>query len=64
VTVQRSQAVAFSAGLDQVFNRFFVPNPVGSINLGVYKAPFTTTSWLAILIFNIVIPPLIYFSTK
>lgn len=64
VTLARIQVASFTISPMREFKRFFIPNPKGSMNFWVYTSPFNMHAWLAILVFNIVVPPLVFWIVK
>ena len=64
VTAARSRVLSFANAPVRAAQRFFIPNPQGKLNLLVYLEPLHWKSWIAILIFNIIIPPFLHMVIK
>jgi hypothetical protein len=60
VTLWRSYVISFSYPLTDVYHSVFIKNPVGNYNFGAYTDPLTYLSWIAINIFCIAVPPVLY----
>jgi hypothetical protein len=60
VTLGRSSVILFSYPLTNVYHSVFIKNPVGNYNFGAYTDTLTYLSWIAIIIFCIAVPPVVF----
>ncbi len=64
VTSQRSQVMSFGQPITQIYHSFFIKNPTGSLNYTAFIDPFYWTTWIFLLIFIAITPPMLYASAR
>ena len=64
VTKARSGSVTFLESLLKIYHSIFIQNPKEGINMMAYVQPLHYVSWLAVLCFCIVTPPLLFASSR
>ena len=62
VTKARSGSVTFLESLLKIHHSIFIQNPKEGINMMAYVKPLHRVSWLALLCFCAVTPPLLFIS--
>ena len=59
VTRERSTAVNFLPPLTNINEQLFLKNPADAFHLKAFIEPLTNSSWLAVLVFSILVPPIL-----
>ena len=59
VTRERSTAVNFLPPLTNVNEQLFLKNPTDAFHLKAFIEPLTHSSWLAVFVFSILVPPIL-----
>ena len=58
--MERAQIITFAEPITQVYNSFFIKNPLESYNYTAYLDPLHYMSWVAILVVILITPPFLY----
>jgi ionotropic kainate glutamate receptor 5 len=64
VTKARSTVITFAQPITQIHHRLFIKNPTGSYNFKAYSEPFHYFSWIFLFFFCIVVPPVLFLTTR
>lgn len=59
VSKERSDLVRFLPILNEIDEEMFLRNPIDSLSLFAYLQPFTQLSWVSVVLFAILIPPIL-----
>ena len=59
VTRERSTAVNFLPPLTNINEQLFLKNPTDAFHLKAFIEPLTKSSWLAVFVFSILVPPIL-----
>ena len=59
ITMARSSVVDYLPGLTPSYQMLFIKNPAEALNWMAYVEPFTPRTWLAIIIFIVLVPLII-----
>ena len=52
--------MTFSTQLDQIYHAVFIQNPVNSFHYYAYTSPLTNLTWLILLAWIAVTPPILF----
>ena len=64
VTVARSKVLTFAIPITEIYHSLFIQNPLASYNAMAYLEPLHFLSWLVLIIFCFLAPPLLFFSAR
>ena len=64
VTLERSVVMTFATPITQIYHALFIKNPAETFNYMAYIEPMHWLSWVGILILIVVVPPLLFMTTR
>ena len=64
VTVARSRVLTFAIPIAQIYHSLFIQNPSASYNAMAYIEPLHYLSWIILLVFILLVPPFLFFTTR
>ena len=64
VTKERSTVMTFSNPLDQIYHVVMIQNPVNTYNFEAYTSPLADITWLMLLLWILVTPPILFISAR
>ena len=64
VTLERSAVMSFCSPITQIYHSLFIKNPNEAYNYTAYTEPIHWSTWIFLLVFLILVPPIVFIASR